>query len=189
MTSQALLRWQRDRKVELDEILQAHASVGGTARGRRTATQQINHAFAVLLASQFQGFCRDLHSESVDHLVSGVPQQFQTLLRFEFTFGRQLDRHNAQSSALGSDFGRLGIEFWSRVDACDARNDARKKKLEKLNEWRNAIAHQNYDKVRKEAPLRLNRVKDWRCALSQLAEHFDRAMRDHLNQLLGSYPW
>ena len=50
----------------------AHRSVGGTARGRRFATEQINHAYAVLLASQFQGFARDLHSECADRLAKAI---------------------------------------------------------------------------------------------------------------------
>ena len=57
------------RRRALDEIEAAHASVGGTGPGRRYATQQINQAYAVLLASQFQGYCRDLHTESVAHLM------------------------------------------------------------------------------------------------------------------------
>ena len=56
----------------LDEIAGADAAVGGAARGRRYATQQINRAYAVLLASEFQGFCRDLHSECVDHVLTVI---------------------------------------------------------------------------------------------------------------------
>ena len=66
MPSYSLNHWTRERSEALDEIANAHSSVGGSARGRRYATQQINHAYATLLSSQFQGFCRDLHSECVD---------------------------------------------------------------------------------------------------------------------------
>jgi len=48
-------RWFAERAVDLDEIENAHRLVGGTGPGRRTATQQINQAYAMLLASQFQG--------------------------------------------------------------------------------------------------------------------------------------
>ena len=60
MHSTSLQQWETVRASELDEIADAHAAVGGTKRGRRYTTQQINRAFAVLLASQFQGFCRNL---------------------------------------------------------------------------------------------------------------------------------
>ena len=66
MPSLSLQHWNAVRLPRLDEIERAHSSVGGTGPGRRYATQQINHAYAVLLSSQFQGFCRDLHTESVD---------------------------------------------------------------------------------------------------------------------------
>jgi hypothetical protein len=37
-----LIRWNGERSAALDEIEDAHAVVGGTERGRRYATQQIN---------------------------------------------------------------------------------------------------------------------------------------------------
>ena len=57
-----------------------HANVGGTERGRRYATQQINRAYAVQLASEFQGFCRDLYSECMDHVVATAPAATQGVL-------------------------------------------------------------------------------------------------------------
>jgi hypothetical protein len=36
---------------------------------------------------------------------------------------------------LGVDFNRLGLEFWAVVEAVDARNAARQRKLEELNDW------------------------------------------------------
>src|SRR5438477_12133485 len=73
MPSQAYRRWVRTRSMELDQIQAAHTRLGGTARGRRYTTQQINRAYAVLLASQFQGFARDLHTEAADYLVAAIP--------------------------------------------------------------------------------------------------------------------
>jgi hypothetical protein len=69
MPSLALQDWSARRAAALDEIEHAHRSVGGTGPGRRYLTQQINQAYAVLLSSEFQGFCRDLHMECADHLV------------------------------------------------------------------------------------------------------------------------
>jgi len=43
MPSQSLEFWLKVRSRALDEIEQAHRSVGGTGPGRRYATQQINH--------------------------------------------------------------------------------------------------------------------------------------------------
>src|SRR5258708_37377975 len=114
MASFSYRHWRAVRIRALDEIATAHAAVGGSARGRRYATQQINRAYAVLLASQFQGFCRDLHSECVDHLVSAIapPPALRPLVRTDLTRGRKLDRGNAQPASLWSDFNRLGINRW-----------------------------------------------------------------------------
>src|ERR1700739_4826087 len=98
MPSTSYLRWTTIRADALDEIARAHAAIGGTGPGRRYATQQINRAYAVLVASQFQGFCRELHSESIDHLlvVLAPAPALGLLVEAEFTRGRQLDRGNAQ---------------------------------------------------------------------------------------------
>ena len=107
--------WRSTRVRALDEIATAHAAVGGSARGRRYATQQINRAYSVLLASQFQGFCRDLHSECVDHLLAVIvpPAALFSLIRSEMVRGRQLDRGNAQPTSLQADFHRLEMELWA----------------------------------------------------------------------------
>jgi hypothetical protein len=189
MPSHSLIKWNAERAQALDEIEHAHLRVGGSQRGRRFATQQINHAYATLLSSQFQGFCRDLHSESVDHIVGLVPAQLQTFLRAEFLFSRSLDRHNPQPGSIGSDFNRLGIDFWTVVYATGARNQRRREILEELNRWRNAIAHQDFDAVGGNQSLHLARVRRWRRAVAALADNFDRAMYDYLRGLLGASPW
>lgn len=83
MPSYSYRLWRTKRTRSLDEIAQAHAVIGGPARGRRFATQQLNRAYAVLLASQFQGFCRDLHSECVDHVLSVVAAPLRVKSLFE----------------------------------------------------------------------------------------------------------
>src|SRR5208337_1400790 len=137
MPSKSFGEWLSTRAKALDEIEAAHASVGGTGPGRRYATQQINQAYAVLVASQFQGFCRDLHTESVAQLMSYInpPPLLRQLVQAGFTRGRQLDSKNAQPGSLGSDFGLLGIEFWDEVDKHDPKNRDRRKELEALNNW------------------------------------------------------
>src|ERR1700720_560036 len=104
MPSVSYRRWMTTRANSLNEIAQAHVAIGGTARGRRYATQQVNQAYAVLLAAQFQGYCRDLHSECVDHLVAAAPLSLQPILLAELTWSRQLDRGNAHPSSLSADF-------------------------------------------------------------------------------------
>src|SRR5690242_689551 len=99
-----------------------------------------------MLSSQFQRFCRDLQSEAVDALGTtiSVPEVLE-MFRLQLTTGRKLDSGNPNPSNIGSDFGRLGIDFWPEILAADPRNAARRLSLEALNRWRNAIAHQDFE--------------------------------------------
>lgn len=192
MPSNSLQLWQSRRVSELDEIADAHTQVGGIARGRRYATQQVNHAYAMLLSSQFQGFCRDLHSETVDYIVRAIsPISLRGILRAEFTLNRKLDHGNPNPGNIGSDFNRLGTAFWPSVRALDRRNNNRIGHLEDLNSWRNAIAHQSFDPSRLGGTisLRLAMVRQWRGACEQLAIVFDGVVRDHIFKISGAYPW
>ena len=192
MPSVAFQTWSTDRAVELDEIENAHRSVGGRGPGRRYATQQINHAYAMLLSSQFQGFCRDLHSESSAHLVRSItPVSAQPSLSRVLALNRQLDRGNPNPGNIGSDFNRFAFHFWTAVDALDIRNPQRHAALTELNEWRNAIAHQDFDPVKLggTTALRLDRVRGWRNACHALASAFDAVMRHRLQSMTGTPPW
>lgn len=189
MPSQSLQRWNDERIRALDEIAGAHASVGGSERGRRYATQQINYAYAAILSSQFQGFCRDLHSETIDYLITIVPAALQDALRVEFLLNRTLDRGNPHPGGIGSDFGRLGVDFWTDVYALHASNNRRRELLQELIDWRNAIAHQDFNPVGGDPTLHLSKVRSWRSAVNALTGFFDRVMQSYLGGLLGAPPW
>lgn len=190
--SQSLRTWRGVGAVALDEIEAAHAAVGGQGRGRRYATQQINQAYAVLLSSRFQRFCRDLHSECVDFL-TGQPafSPIREILRGRLTENRKLDTGNPNPGNIGSDFGRLGIVFWDEIRRHDQRNNARKTRLEQMNRWRNAIGHQDFTDpaLGGRVEIRLLEVQQWRQACDMLAGDFDAVLRAHLTSMLGQAPW
>lgn len=191
MSSNSLLRWNGERAEALDEIENAHVTIGGTERGRRYSTQQVNYSYVTLLSSHFQAFCRDLHSECVECIVAISPAQIQWFLRSEFVWNRSLSKGNPRPGAIGTDFNRLGLDFWRKVYALDARNERRSKSLQELIDWRNAIVHQDFDGV---APsgnptLHLATVKAWRSTANGLARSFDQAMYNYLEGLVGSAPW
>jgi hypothetical protein len=192
MPSISLTTWATTRRADLDEIENAHRSVGGTARGRRYATQQINQAYAVLLSSQFQGFCRDLHSECADFLAGQVtPTVFQAVFHTLLTQGRKLDRENPNPGNIGSDYNRFGLAFWPTVHGISPKNQDRQALLEELNVWRNAIAHQDFDpaKLGGRTTLTLEHVRRWRGACSALASEFDQVMHALIRNTTGSSPW
>jgi hypothetical protein len=193
MPSSSLQRWFAARAATLADVENAHRSMRGSGPGGRAAARQISQAYAVLLSGQFQGFCRDLHSECADYLVVPVADpDLREILRDNLLFGRRIDRGNPNPGNIGSDFNRLGLAFWSLVDARGPENPARRAALEQLSDWRNAIAHQDFSAamVRAGRPnLALARVRVWRRACDGLARAFDEVLRDYLRALTGSAPW
>jgi hypothetical protein len=193
MPSLSLQRWFAERASSLNDIESAHRSVRGSGPGARAAIQQINHAYAVLLTAQFQGFCRDLHSQAADHFVVPVTDpDLRDMLRDNLLFGRKMDWGNPNAGNLGSDFNRFNLAFWSRVDAHRSQNAMRRSVLEQLNAWRNAIAHQDFSAsmLRARQPnLTLAQVQTWRRTCDRLARSFDYVLQSHLQTLIGIVPW
>lgn len=192
MPSRSLKTWQTSSAAALDEIEAAHLAVGGSGRGRRYATQQINQAYAVLLSSQFQRFCRGLYAEAVDHVRASVANPtVRGILRDALTDRLRLSVGNPNPGNIGVDFARLGMDFWTEVNALDRRNHGRRVRLEQLNRWRNAIAHQDFDRARLggRTELRLADVRRWRRSCNALAESFDFTVGSRLAMILGEAPW
>jgi hypothetical protein len=105
------------RAAALDGIEDAHRSIGGSGPGRRTATQQLNQLYAVMRSSQFQAFCRDLHTECAKSLVAPVSApDLQEALYANAVFGRKLDTGNPNPGNIGADFNRLRLMFWPTVE-------------------------------------------------------------------------
>jgi hypothetical protein len=189
--SAALERWNGERVQRLDEVEAVHTRLG-KGRGRRWFTEQLNRGYLLLLASEFQGFCRDLHTGGTEFVVAQAPVSIQAIVRTNLTRGRLLDRGNANPGNIGADFGRLSIDLWPRVKAQSSLNPGRQAKLEQLNVWRNAIAH---DSVPADAAKIAGTNPDFRYARSlrsachHLARHVDRAVHDGLTALVGAAPW
>jgi hypothetical protein len=142
-----------------------------------------------LLSAQFQGFCRELHDECVSLLVQwGTPAALQSAFEKALVLNRKLDTGNPNPGNIGSDFNRLGVTFWDRVHALDARNASRLRQLEGLNDWRNAIAHQQ-PSMPAWKPLHLHHVREWRRACENLALGFDEVMRSYIESITGTSPW
>jgi hypothetical protein len=176
MSSAALLNWNTNAAEALSQLEEAHRAVGGPRAGRRTNTLQLNYAFVLLLSAHFQAYCRGLHSEATEWLVDNVEPSIGAVLAVNLTLHRQLDSRNAQPASLAADFNRLDFPFWSFVESSDIRNKARREKLERLNEWRNAVAHHDIDSRRSSLTpheVTLEACRSWRAALNGLARSFD----------------
>jgi len=189
--SQALGHWRGERGWQLDEVERAHAALGGAGPGRRWRTQRINHAYAVLLASHFQGFSRELHAEVVRFFASRLAAESHEVfdaVSYSFGVGLRLNTGNARADGLQNDFKRFGVDLWAELLALNSGNRVRRDKLEELNAWRNAIAHQDFTRVRGEQ-LPLGRVRAWRTACGALARDTDKVVCAHLHGLFGLQPW
>ena len=195
MASRALTIWRTDSSDKLEELITAHASVGGIARGRRYATEQINASLVVQLAAHFQLFCRDLHTDAADVLVTAAPASYRSMLQVAFTERRGLDRGNASARTIASDFERLDLDLWAEVAAISSRAGMRRTRLEQLTAWRNAIAHQDFafsaqqQALLTETDLTLAWVRRWRGACDGLAQAFDKVVATHVTTIAGRPPW
>jgi len=191
--SSSLQKWLTARAATLDTLETAHRSIRGTGPGARAATQQINQAYALLLSAQFQGFCRDFHTECADSFVDPLTDPtYQRVVLDSLILNRKLDRGNPNSGNIGADFSRFKIALWALVDAHRSPNAARRATLEDLNEWRNAIAHQDFAPTMLTAGhphLTLGQVQKWRKACDGLAHSFDEVLRVYLQGLIGTAPW
>lgn len=157
-----------------------------------------------MLSSQFQAYCRDLHSEAADHFAAHVDsgkslnsRAIRDIIYGRLVENRRLDRGNPNLGNLGADFGRFGFRFTEEMKGMP-ENPLVVKDLRLLNHlglWRNAIAHQDfsYRDFLTDFPgrrtLALSEVKRWRAACRRLARRMDAVLEDQLTKLLGSAPW
>ena len=95
------------------------------------------------LVAQFQTYCRDLHDAAIEVHVTAADANQADLLRALLTQGRKLDVQNPQPAALGSDFGRFGIQLIPALRAHDPAMADSLESLDRLVRFRNAVAHGN----------------------------------------------
>lgn len=197
MSSLAYQSWLGVRAQNIDELVAAHASVGGTGRGRRWRTTQLNLAITMRLAAEFQGFARALHDESSDFLCDRTIKNDPTLyaiFRAGLARGRGLDSKNANPGWLGSDFAQLGLTLWPALRVSNSKAASWNTALEELNTARNAIAHDDQAGFTKlpqtRYPITLGVIKGWRKSLDGLAREMDTVVGDYLTLIAGGQrPW
>jgi hypothetical protein len=192
MASSALAKWQGTRAAELDGLEAVQHALRDAGSQRMATTQQVNRAWAMLLSSHFQGFCRDLHTEALDCLLEATrPEKWQRALRRALLSNRALDRGNPHAGAIGHDFNGLGMALWELVDAADKRNRRRRDLLDELNRWRNAIAHQDFDPAALggRTTVTVGMIRSWRAACDMLALSFDLVVGRYAAAITNTVPW
>jgi hypothetical protein len=192
MPSDTFIAWQTIRVPRLNNIEADCLHLGALYPTDPDRVQEYVRSYAVLLSSEFQGFCRDLHSECADRFVSSVvPVVLRNMLRAQCVYGRKLDTGNPNASNLGADFNRYAFDFWPAVFALDPAHDARRHRLAMLNAWRNAVAHHDYDpaELGGTTTLAVSQVRDWQSDCEAFATAFDVVMRNRLFATTGLAPW
>ncbi|TDQ49961.1 hypothetical protein EV190_1145 [Actinorugispora endophytica] len=157
----------------------------------------MNHAVVLRLASEFQGFSRQLHTESLDflkgRLLPGQPQ-FWTYLLVPYTKASILNTGNATAKALAEDFGLFGVLLWEKLrQTYPGQVDAWRRELNWLNKARNALAHEDYNQLVKLTADSVSiddaRARKWKTVLDELTEGIDRIVGDHFGIVFGVRPW
>jgi hypothetical protein len=197
MPSASLNTWASARTDRVKRLRAAHQALGGTGPGRRWVTDELNQALILRLASEFQGFARDLHDEAglfVAECIAPGNMRMQDSLRIPYSFNRKLNQGNADPGTLGSDFGLFGIALWAELQTrFQDRAKDWNQKLAALNMARNGIVHDDAAKVaRVQAdgwPFTLRSVDRWKAALDGLARGMDHVVSGQLKLVYGTSPW
>lgn len=107
-----------------------------------------------------------------------------------------VDVGNANSANITGDFKRLGIgRVFDEMEQLNGLNKMRKRRLDQMVTWRNAIGHQDFVFTPQElADLQdteptLVWVRKWRRYLNQLAGDLDEVVVAHIGRVVGARPW
>jgi hypothetical protein len=193
MASGALTEWNGSRRRKLGQLWHI--------RNQAALPWQERHAdemLVVRLATEFQGYARDLHDEAIAFLAitaTSGNQALASILQVGMASDRMLNRGNVGKDVLAKDFARIGMIFWPALEM-QARQlvPQWKTDLRQITEMRNSIVHE--DRVQllrlRAGGLALNRplVQRWQGSIDQLAATMDDVVGSYLGALLGvPQPW
>ena len=157
----------------------------------------LNHSLILRLASEFQGFARELHQDTSEAVVAAfAPGNMarQIVMRRPYLTGRRLDRGNADPDALRQDFGLFGVDFWPELDRrYPGRAPGWRHHLRLLNTARNGLAHDDEQRISEVLGqgwlLTLPFVHRWRNTLDGLANGMDHVIGHYVHRTFGVRPW
>jgi hypothetical protein len=160
--------------------------------------RQADMMVIVRLASEFQGFARDLHDQAVEFLVTSAATGNPTLdnvITIAMTADRALSKNNAGDDTLAKDFRRIGLNLWPTINTQNPQQGPiLRTKLQKLIAMRNAIAHDNEAQIitleSEGFTLQRTVTRDWQTSLDTLATIMDDVVGSFLGALMGApRPW
>lgn len=185
MPSASLIRWRNDRTPRLTEIDAQCVACDAAIPQNAHLIDENFRGYILLLSAHFQGFCRDLYTESAQIVASKIRATLRVLVQEQFTANRKLDHGNPNIENLKKDFNRFGFSL--RMAAHDPANNARLSALGDLNDWRNIAAHHGV--VPPAGLPALATIQIWRNSCDGLATSLDDIMYNHLRSILKRQPW
>ncbi len=185
MPSMSLLRWQSDRMPRLSEVEAQCAASLVLAPPQPNLVDENLRGYVLLLSAHFQGFCRDLYTESAIIFASKVRTALRAVVQLQFTAHLKLDHGNPTAENLKADFERFGFPW--KLATADPLNPMRLADLGSLNKWRNAAAH--HATAPAGISLSLLTLQGWRNSCDGLASSLDAILYNELRKLLRRAPW
>ncbi|HKI34038.1 MAG TPA: HEPN domain-containing protein [Gemmataceae bacterium] len=185
MPSASWLRWQNERMPRLAEVDGQCAASLVLAPPLPNLVDENLRGYVLLLSAHFQGFCRDLYTESALVVASKVRPSLRLLIQAQFTAHLKLDHGNPNLQNLKADCERFG--FLLNLPAVDPLNPARLTDLDHLNKWRNAAAH--HATTPTGTLLSLAALRGWRNSCDGVAKSLDAIMYTELRRILKRAPW
>jgi hypothetical protein len=200
--SPALVEWFGPRRMNIEELVRAHAAIGnvgpgaGPGRPPLRGTEQLNEALVLRLMTEFQGFVRDLLDLTTIKIVrsSGCTPAYQAQIITAMTRNREIDRGNPRIDAIKDDLSRLGVTSIGQQlidkNPAHAVDVAWLKDLVKL---RNALAHDDQDELRNLSRSGTRASKRYvinsRACLGRMAKALDEVVWDYLRDSFSTDPW
>lgn len=162
------------RLSDVDQLMAAHAAVGGAEPGRRFDVEGLNRAAVLMLSAHLEGYLEDVMAEALDALNEQLNPK-------PLTRGF----HNPRPDYIDKLFAFIGMDKPSRsISWQRASNQSVRVNLEKLVQTRNRIAH-GATGVR----VYKNEVTSLRKYVEGFAQRFDGLVRNQVHTLTGAHPW
>ncbi|HST81670.1 MAG TPA: hypothetical protein VLL08_08045 [Kineosporiaceae bacterium] len=159
--------------------------------------QEWTHALILRLASEFQGFCRDLHndvSKAVAWALAASDEDIRLLILVGLTTDRALNRSSADPQTLAKDFARFRITLWADLKRRHPRSaPGWEESLRLLHAARNGVVHDDLDKlahVQAEGwEMDITSVVRWRNQLDEAVTALHDVVIAAMAELFGDIRW
>ncbi len=189
MPSATFNHWQTDRMPRLYEVEAHCAAVLALVPPNPTFLDETLRGFVLHLSAHFQGFCRDLYTDSSQIWIAAIPAGLKATAQAQFSAQLALEKGNPTHDNIKRDFNRFG--FLLNLQAAHPAGPQQVTDLGQLNDWRNKAAHQGTQPLGGGVPatLTLPIVQGWRMSCDGLATSLDGIMYAELLRIMGVAPW